>query len=123
MFVLLLPSLTTDHKEKIVRKLRSKSFGTEHTVAQILANPLSSKYMQSMAVFVKVCRKHNGLAMTAAGTPKGTMNLRIDSALGLWRDELIELVRLTEDTDDEDALAPLLFNNYPHLKATTPFAI
>jgi hypothetical protein len=102
--------------EKIVRKLRGSSLGTEHTIAQILANPLSSKYMQSMSVFVEVCRKYHGKAMTAATTPKSSMNVRINGALGEWRDELILLVQLTEDQDNQDSLVPLLFNIYLILK-------
>ncbi len=80
-----------------MKKLRAKTHGIEHTVATILANPLAHRLMQSMHVFVTPVRSRHGQAMTTAHTPWGTMDFRIECALGSWTDELLEIVSLTGD--------------------------
>ena len=79
----------------VFKQLRGQTTSTEHTVAVILSNDLGFACMAALTVWISVTRKIHGTAMVHASTPLEAVHRRIDDAVGGWRTELLEIVKLT----------------------------
>ena len=92
-------SRSVQKSNEVLKHLRSKCSSTEHTVALILSNRFGKRVMDALSCMIGIVRKHHGIALTRAETPRGCSFLRKWVARGGWQEELQEIVLETVKVD------------------------